>query len=192
MRWPGIIGTTDLSQSPIADAERTVNWYLEPLPTHGKNAAALYPTPGGQMFLTVSDIGARGLLTINARTFAVIATGVYELFATNTSTKYGTVTQDNNLATLTTNGATGAQLFLTSGTNGYILNLTTNALSQVLTGTATMGGMLDGHFIAFDAAIGKIRISNLNDGLTWDPTQFAQRSSAPDNWKAMLVNAPDL
>jgi hypothetical protein len=35
-------------------------------------------------------------------------------------------------------------------------------------------------------------LSNLNDFTVWDPTQFQGRNDAPDNWIAMLVNAPDV
>ena len=78
---------------------------------------------------------------------------------------------------------------ITSGGNVYYLNLTTNVLTQVSGVVGTMGGMIDGYFVAFDGTVPQIRISPLNDGSgTWDPTQFAQRSIAPDPWKAMVVD----
>jgi hypothetical protein len=48
--------------------------------------------------------------------------------------------------------------------------------------------MIDGYFLAFDAATSTFYISGLNDGTTWDATQYAQRSIAPDPWKAMVVD----
>src|SRR5258708_863894 len=49
--------------------------------------------------------------------------------------------------------------------------------------------MIDGYFVAFDATVPQIRVSPLNDSSgVWDPTQFAQRSIAPDPWKAMVVD----
>lgn len=187
MRYPGFIGGSEVSQSVIADGEDTINWYLEALPPNAKNKYALYPTPGQRAFLTVTNIGGRALFSMNDRTFAVMGPTLYELFSSATSTNRGTVAQDNNPATISYNGPTGGQLFITSGGNGYIFTLATNVLTQVLTGDATMGGMLDGYFIAFAATTSRIRLSNLNDGATWDPTQFAARNAAPDPWKAMVV-----
>lgn len=191
-QYPGFIGASDRSQSPIADVEQTMNWYVEVLPRSAKSPAALYPTPGQAAWTTVSQVGTRALFQENGRCFGVVATVPYEFTRDMTPTALGAVTQDSNPGTIVTNGATGAQAFFTSGTNGYLLNLLTNAFSQVLTGTATMGGMLDGYFLAFNKTTGKFAISNLNDGSTWDPTQFAQRSSAPDNWQSMVINAPDI
>jgi hypothetical protein len=51
-----------------------------------------------------------------------------------------------------------------------------------------MAGMIDGYFLSFDASDSKFYISALNDGTSWDATQYAQRSIAPDPWKAMVVD----
>ena len=80
---------------------------------------------------------------------------------------------------------------LTASQIGALTSTTLSALDETQVGalTATQIGMIDGYGIAFDASVGKIRLSNLNDFTTWDPTQFAIRSAAPDNWRAMCVNA---
>src|SRR5260221_5222069 len=152
----------------------------------------MYPTRGFQSFLTTTDTGGRALATVNGRTFGVMGAGVYEFFATQTSSRYGSVVQDNNQAQITFNGIVGNQALFSSGNNAYNLNLTTNVLTLVLTNKATQIGMLDGYGIAFDTISGRINLSSINDFTTWDPTQFAARSAAPDTWKAMLVNAPDV
>src|SRR4029077_3468271 len=71
-------------------------------------------------------------------------------------------------------------------------NLTTNVLTQVLTAECNQIGMLDEYLLALNQVTGRLRLSNLNDGLTWDPTQFALRSAQPDPWVAMIVSAPDI
>ncbi len=190
--YPAFIGVSDTPQSLTSNAERTVNFYYETLPQNAKNRAALYPTPGFAAWTTVTDIGGRELFTENGRTLGVIGVGLYEFFQDGTFSRRGDVLQDSNPAQIVTNGAAGGQALIASGGNGYLLNLTTNSLSQVLTGDCVQIGMLDGYFIAFNPATSKIRLSNLNDGTTWDPTQFAQRSAAADNWKGMIVNQPDV
>jgi len=187
MKYPGFIGNSDESQSVIADCEFTMNWYFEQLPKGGKNSGALYPTPGFSEWLSVTDIGLRAGLEINGRVFAVVGGGFYELFSSATSTRWGAVVQDSNPAQISANGDAGGQLFISSGNNGYCFDLTSNVLTLELTGDCTMCGMLDGYFIAFDINTSTIRLSDLNDGTSWDPTQFAQRSTAPDDWQCMVV-----
>lgn len=189
--YPGFVGVSDTSQSPLANAERLVNWYYESLPQNAKNRAALYPTPGFVTWQTVQDVGGRALFTENGRTFGIVGGGAYEFFSTATASRYGALAQDNNPGQIVTNGVTGAQVLYASGTNAYNLS-SSNVLTQVITGDATMVGLLDGYGIYFNPTTSKIRISNLDDFTTNDPTQFAQRSAASDSWKAMIVNAPDI
>ena len=51
-----------------------------------------------------------------------------------------------------------------------------------------MVGMIDGYFLSFASAESKFYVSALNNGARWDATQYAQRSIAPDPWKAMVVD----
>lgn len=192
MIYPGFLGPSGQAQSPLANCERSVNWFYEPNDP-GSGLPALYPTPGQSSFVTVSDTGTRALYSMNGRTFAVVGSSFGEVFSGGTFTKYGAVSFDSNLAQITANGISGNQLGISSGTNFYSFNLTTNTLSAaVLVGESTQIGMLDGYGIIFNKTAGKIRLSNLNDFSTCDPTMFALRSSAPDNWQAMVVNAPDV
>lgn len=198
MKYPGFIGVSDKTQSVIANPEETINWYYESQPKGAKNTAALYPTPGFQVWATANaakPVG-RALFTENGRTFGVFGNDYGEVSINNIGTpiftKYGTVSFDANQAQIVTNGSNANQAMVAAGTNGYLHNLATNTLTQELTGECVQVGMLDGYFIAFDPITSTIRISALNDGTVWDPTQFVSRSSAPDNWAAMAVVAPDI
>jgi len=191
-RFPGFIGGSATSQSPIADGERTVNWYLEAMTgAAAQGKKALYPTPGFSPWILsgITDVGTRAGLTIDDRTFVVVGTGLYELFAARTAVRRGTVAKNSLLAQITSNGI-GGQLLIASGGNAYCYDLATNVLTEVLTGDVTQIGMLDGFFLALVGE--RLRISDLNDGLSWDPTQFAQRSAQPDPWQALIVNSPDI
>jgi hypothetical protein len=189
MRWPGFCGPAFRSQSPMASPARTVNWY----PQRVNDRYVLYPTPGLEEFLEAPETPGRGIasqgLGLDERVFATIGSALYELFADGTSINRGTVTTDQYPATMTTNGDGGDQLFITSGNAGYILDLTTNVLTSEVS-AVTMGGMIDGFFVALDIATSTLKISDLLDGTTWDPTQIAQRSTAPDPWRALLVKYP--
>jgi hypothetical protein len=190
MLYPGFIGGTDVSQSSLANGERTMNWYVERLAS--PNAAAqlvLYPTPGVETVATLATQAAgRGHFFEDGREFAVIGTSFIEIDINGTTTVYGTVAVDANPATISTNGDGGGQLFITSGNNGYNFDLTTNTLSQVRTGATTMGAHLDGYFLALDAATSTLYLSDLLDGTTWDALQYAQRSIGSDPWVSMKVS----
>jgi hypothetical protein len=197
MRYPGFFGGSAPSQSIIATSERTMNWYLERIGSEGvQSKTAFYPTPGFQAFVGASagitDVGARGALSVDGHTWFVIGQGVYEAFASASVTRLFSVAQNSSPAQIAYNGPTGGEICVASGTNAYNYDINTHALTTVLTGEATQIGMLDEYFLALNSATGKLRLSNLNDGTTWDPTQFALRSAQPDPWIAMGINPPDI
>ena len=200
MKYPGFLAGSAPSTSAIATSERTVNFFLERIGTDGpQSKMALYPTPGQQAWITaansggvLTDIGGRGGIWTGARAFVAIGNSLYEVFADTTITKRGTLLQDSNPAQFAYNGPTGNQLQIVSGGNSYNYALGTNTLTTTLTGEAHQVGMLDEYFLALNQTTGKLRLSNLNDGSTWDPTQFALRSAQADPWVAMIVNPPDI
>ncbi len=188
-KYPGFVRGGYQSQSPITDQEKTVNWYPEQAESQGATSqASLYPTPGVRTFSSGAAIGGRAMFSATGtRAFGVYGTSLLEFFDDGSQIDRGTVAADLNPATICTNGDGGGQLFITSGGFGYCYDLDTNVLTKIAGLAAMQGGFLYGYFVAFDAVTAQIRISDLFDGLTWDPTQFAQNSISQDNWKAMLV-----
>lgn len=194
MRYANFIGTSYTPSTVLADAERLVNWWYEPVQSPGaKSPAILIPSPGFSSWASTMDVSGRALRTMNGRMLGVIGFGAYGFDANATPTKYGTVDQDANPAQIEFNGKIGNQALFCSGGTLRLLNLATNVLTTpTFPGVATQIGMIDGYFVVFDATNSRIWLSNINDGGTYDPTQFATRTDAPDNWKAMVVNAPDI
>ena len=191
--YPGFVYGSNESQSPWADLERTVNWYPEPIQSAASpQGAALYPCPGQEDYVTVADINCRAMFAMAGRCYAVMGSHVYQVLVTNSASivTNGTVTNDPNPASIASNGDAGGQLLIASGGNGYLLTIATNTLSTIafLAGKCTMVGMIDGYFLAFDSATSTYYISALNDGTTWSALDYAQRSIAPDPWKAMVVD----
>lgn len=187
MRYPGFIGPAYQSSSYMADSETLINLYPEK--NESPNAPTPYvllPTPGFTELDEVAEGPGRGSISIGALEYFVSGFRLYERSGM-TITARGTVASDTNPATLSWNGVAGGQLFVTSGGIGYILDLSTFVLTTVLASGATMGAYLDGYFLSIDAATGVLRISDLLDGLVWDPTQIATRSQAPDPWVALTV-----
>ena len=192
-QYPGFVYGSNESQSPWADCERTVNWYPELVDSSASPYnAALYPCPGQEVYFTAPDMNCRALFSMAGRCFAVLGARVYKVLDTNSASIVtgGSVVDDPNPAVIASNGDAGGQLLISSGSNAYLLTISTNALTLVsaLAGKTTMVGMIDGYFLAFDAATSTFYISALNNGATWDLTDYAQRSIAPDPWVAMVVD----
>lgn len=194
--WPGFIGGSGVSQSLIGDAEDTINLYVEKLPGAKDDAgpAALLPTPGFTRLAQVGDVGSRAALYLPAsmRFFMVIGGGFYEFDANWTASKRGTVALDANPAQIIFNGVLGNQLGVASGGNFYYYNLTTNVLTQVLTGEATQVAFAAGYGLALNLLTGKVRLSNLNDLSIWNAGTFYQRSLFADPYQSMFVDANNL
>lgn len=190
--YPGMIGSANKSAGVIADCSRLVNMYPEQRTQTGR--AALYAWPGQTFFVETSgNAVSRALFQMNNRCLAVIGAGLYDVLGPLSMSPLGVVALDSGRAQITMNGRAGAQALVASAGNAYVLNLTTSAFSAAIAGlTAHQIGELDGYGIAFDRTLARFRISNLNDFTTWDPTQFQGRNDAPDDWVAMIVNAPDI
>lgn len=193
MEYRGFLGPSYASQSPIADAELCINFYTEQMESEGAASRwALYPTPGVIPYV-VANIGSRvrqlySIAALNVeRCFAVISNTLFDVAADTTLTNRGTLAEDTNIATLISNGDGGGQLFATSGSKGYCLDLVTNVLTNPVN-AVTVASMVDGYIVALDATTSTLKISDLFDANTWDPTQFAQRTAQPDPWKALIVN----
>ena len=193
MTLQGFVGPSYVSQSSRAADQRCVNWYVEQIEVGSEPfQTALYPTPGCDTFVTADESPVRGMMEQNGRCFAVIGQTLYEVNADKTLTSRGTVARNTNPATFSSNVDAGDEIFITSGDKGYILTLSTNALTEELSSGATQGEFLDGFFLALDAATSTLKISELNDGTTWDATQIAQRTAGSDPWQAVVVTHRDI
>jgi len=192
LEYQAFVGAAYPSQSNRASPERLVNWYVEKMESDGASSrAALYPTPGVSTLAThTAAASGRAHFYINGREFAVIGKDFVEIDIDGTITDYGDVAVDGNPATISSNGDGGGQLFITSGGNGYLFTLSTNTFTSIsaLADKATMGDMLDGRFLALDAATSTVYISDLLDGATWQTgVVLFQRSEMPDRWIGMRV-----
>ena len=189
--WQAFFGGSYEAQSTIADCEDIWNLYAEQAQSKGATyPRALYPTPGVTVIGSAATGQGRAHFFMNGREWAVIGDTFYEVSSNGSLTNRGTVQLDGNPATICSNGDLGDQLFVTSGGNGYVYNLTANTLTQIaaLNGRATMGGHIDGYFLALDTTSSTLLASNLGDGLTWQTgLYFAQRSAMPDRWLSFAV-----
>lgn len=186
---PGFVGPAYVSQNLDALNERCVNLYVEVLDVPGAAApTVLAPTPGLVSRATFAQSPGRGLWALDGRLLACVGFAIQDIASDWTAVQRGSVATDRHPATFASSGDAGDEVLITSGGLGYILTLSTNAFSAAIAGlVAHQGGYLNGYFLALDQGTSTLRISNLLDGLTWDPLMFIQRSTASDKWQALLV-----
>jgi hypothetical protein len=194
--YPGFIGPSDPARSSNYNTERTINLYLERgrAGTTPKSGGALYGTPGLRIFATLNASAAsvRGLFAQDQRAWAVAGDGLFELFATGTFIRRGTVTDDGQPATMCMNGRQGHQLFIVSGRHGYILDLDSDAFTQItdpdFPAYALIGAFVDGYFLVLNGDDNTFQISALEDGLAWDGLDIAMVSTSSDRVVSLAVS----
>lgn len=194
MDYASFIGPSSTAQSALVDQERTMNLYVEVSESKGAaSKLALYQIPGVTEIDTTGRLlggVGRAHIYIGGREFAVKGPVFVEIDSAGVQTSRGTVSTDGNPATISSNGDGGGQLLITSAGNAFCYDLTANTLTQIafLDGKATMGISSDGFGLVLDASTSTVWISDVLDFTTWDPTQFIQRSQAPDPLVAIGVS----
>jgi hypothetical protein len=187
VRWPSFVGQSYVSQSPLAVNEEMMNWYLEKNGSPGATVPyTMLPTPGLRAFATTEDSPGRAAFSENGQGFVVIGGGFYQVFETGVITRRGVVARDAFPAQIASNG--DGQIAVTSADHLYVYVIATMVFTEVLTHGATQVASLGGYFVLFDIIGQQIRVSELFNGLVWDPLQASGRSLAPDPWRAMIVN----
>lgn len=193
----GFVGPTYTSQSPIADCERTMNWYTEQSESPGaKSAMMLYPTPGLKLFAAIAG-PVRGCLpfVVNGLAYWVGGGNLYSVSTAAAVVLIGPVGNDFKLVSMAMNGSAGNQLCICSAGQIYIYNLSAtqpcgaiNLAPNTLSGT--MGGLqgfaakvkfCDGYFAVTLANTNKFQVSALEDGTTWNPLSVQQVSVFSEN-----------
>lgn len=202
----GFVGPTYASQSPIADLQRTMNWYPEMIESsEGNSPMALYPTPGLKLFAQLAG-PVRGCLAVTAgpaagTTFWVGAGNLYQVNAAGAATLLGPVGNDFLPVSMATNGSAGNQLCICSAGELYVYNLSAlkpcgsiqlapNTLSGTiggLQGFASKVVFCDGYFVVTLANTNIFQVSGLEDGTVWNPLSVQQVSVFPENIGGMIV-----
>lgn len=190
----GFVGPSYSSQSLNADAQATINQYVEQNESgQGKSGFAMYPSPGLRQFAALGGGPERGGIAINPqspleRVFFVSGGTLYEVFQNAQPKDWGNVANDGLPASL---AASPTQLLIASDGISYVFDLLKNTLNQVqaLAGIAIAEvGFTDGFFLALQANSQLFYASSPEDATTWDLLNFGDVSVFPDVVLAMLVD----
>jgi hypothetical protein len=190
MKTP-ILGSSYVARSINAADNRMVNLFPEIIPEGGKEPGFLNRAPGLQFQQTIGTGPIRALWahqTNNSDFYVVSGTGFYKVSGlTATPTLLGTVTGTGPVSI----ADNGTQIFLACNPDGFIYNQTTNVFAQItdpdFTGAVTVG-YLDGYFVYNEPDSQKVWVTELLDGTSVDPLDFASAEGSPDGLVAINVD----
>lgn len=186
---PGFFGPSNPQRSYAVDAERSVNGFIEVVDAGTPKAARpWYKRPRLRPYATVAG-PVRAMFRQDDRAFAVGGPYLYEINANRTVTQRGAMVSNALPATISSSGTGGHQLFITSGGEGYLLNLTTNVFSNVTSPTfpdhVPSGFFMDGFFGAVSGVDGRVQLSGLYNGSRWNSLDFLIESQ----WSDKVIQA---
>jgi hypothetical protein len=190
MKTP-ILGSSYVARSINAADNRMVNLFPEVIPEGGKEPGFLNRAPGLKFQQTIGTGPIRALWAhqTNGSDFYVVSgTEFYKVTGlTATPTKLGDVTGTGPVSI----ADNGTQIFLACNGPSYIYNEVTNVFAQItdpdFPGAVTVG-YLDGYFVFNEPNSQKIWVTELLDGTSVDPLDFASAEGSPDGLVAVNVD----
>jgi len=190
-----ILGASYVARSINAADNRMVNLFPEMTPDNGQTAAFLNRAPGLNFLQTVGTGPIRALWAhqTNGSDFYVVSGNeVYKLTGlTATPTLLGTVSGTGPVSI----ADNGTQIFFACNPDGYIYNETTGVFAQItdpdFAGAVTVA-YLDGYFVFNQPNSQFIWVSQLLDGSSVDPLDFASAEGSPDGVVGLIADHREL
>lgn len=200
----GFCGGSYQSQTPLVDAELSINFYAELAESQGaRTQYSLLPTPGLALYCNLpagngANGGVRGSLPVSGRTFKVAGTHLYEILNGGAVVDYGGFGGNNNMvndglpATMvaggTASGKYPGQLLIASGGTLTAFNLATNVFVAITSAPAQvlMVAYLDGFFVALQAT-NDFQVSAVLDCTNWPGLSISQVSVYTDQLQAIIT-----
>jgi hypothetical protein len=190
-----ILGASYVARSINAADNRMVNLFPEMTPDNGQTAAFLNRAPGLNFLQSVGTGPIRALWAhqTNGSDFYVVSGGeVYKLNSmTGTPTLLGTVSGTGPVSI----ADNGTQIFFACNPDGYIYNETTNVFAQItdpdFAGAVTVA-YLDGYFVFNQPNSQIIWVSQLLNGQSVDPLDFASAEGSPDGVVGLIADHREL
>lgn len=191
MVFPAFCGPAYTSRSPIADVERLVNLYLEPIESgNGKNQFAMYALPGLTAFATVGSGPIRGEIACqDGNLYVVSGDSLFKVTSGAVATNLGVVgTSSGNPPVFM--AASSTQLLIISAGDGYVYTFTTGVLAQIVDPQFPADvedcDYSDGYFIVL--ADNVVYLSAVDDATSWAATDFLEVASSANNLIGISVD----
>ena len=186
MKTP-ILGASYVARSVNAADSRMVNLYPEAVPEGGKEPAFLMRAPGLRLLATVGTGPIRGMLAYGGFGYVVSGVELYRIDQYYNVTLLGTVSGSGPVSM----ADNGVQLFVACDPKSYIYNATTGAFGEItdpdFPGAKTVS-FLDGYFVFSQPDSQKFWVTQLLDGTSIDPLDFASAEGSPDRLVSLIVD----
>ncbi len=189
MKTP-ILGSSYVARSVNAADNRMVNLFAEIIPEAGKEPAFLQRCPGLRLLSTVGTGPIRGLWVFSSdasRAFVVSGDRLYRIDTNWVSTFIGNVAGTGPVSM----ADNGTQLFIAANGPSYIYNNATNAFGAITDPDfpgAVSVSYIDGYFVFNEPNSQRIWITQLLDGTSIDPLDFASAEGSPDGVVGLIVD----
>jgi hypothetical protein len=165
-----------------------VNLFPEIIPEGGKEPGFLNRAPGLRLLANMGDGPIRGLWQFGGYAYAVSGEVLYKIDSLWRTTPIGTVSGATGPVSMSDNGT---QLFVACNGPSFIYNSLTNQFAQItdpdFPGAVTVG-YLNGYFVFNEPNSQRLWITELLDGTSIDPLDFASAEGSPDGLISVLVS----
>jgi hypothetical protein len=187
MKTP-ILGGTYVARSVNAADARMVNLFPEAIPEGGKEPGFLNRAPGLKLLANMGDGPIRGLWQFGGYGYAVSGEVLYKIDSIWNVTAIGTVSGSSGPVSMSDNGT---QLFIACNGPSFIYNSLTLAFAQItdpdFPGAVTVG-YLNGYFVFNEPNSQRLWITQLLDGTSIEPLDFASAEGSPDGLVSILID----
>jgi hypothetical protein len=187
MKTP-ILGGTYVARSVNAADARMVNLFPEAVPEGGKEPGFLNRAPGLRLLANMGDGPIRGLWQFGGYGYAVSGETLYKIDSIWGVTAIGTVAGSSGPVSMSDNGT---QLFIACNGPSFIYNSLTLAFAPItdpdFPGAVTVG-YLNGYFVFNEPNSQRLWITQLLDGQSIDPLDFASAEGSPDGLVSILID----
>ena len=187
MKTP-ILGSSYVARSVNAADARMVNLFPEAIPDGGKEPGFLNRAPGMRLLANMGDGPIRGLWQFGGYGYAVSGETLYKIDSIWGVTEIGTVAGSSGPVSMSDNGT---QLFIACNGPSFIYNSSTLAFAQItdpdFPGAVTVG-YLNGYFVFNEPNSQRLWITQLLDGQSIDPLDFASAEGSPDGLVSILID----
>lgn len=189
MKTP-ILGSTYVARSVNAADARMVNLYPEIVPEAGKEPAFLTRAPGLSLVGTAGDGPVRAMWSHQTHGddfYVASGDGFYQ----GTARRLGTISGTGPVSI----ADNGTQIFIACGEKGYIYNEATDVFAEITDpdfAGATTVCYLDGYFVFNQPNSQIIWVSDLLDGTSIQPLNFASAEGSPDGVVALINDHKEL
>jgi hypothetical protein len=177
------VGPSYTARSINADAQRSLNAYLEYDQASPRAPQALYGRPGLDLADTLGTGPIRGMLAF--QDYGMIVTGnavysaIYNGGSSYTMALLGTIGTSTGNVGMAFNGV---NVLIVDGVAGWLADLSTlTQISDVdFPNGVTSATAQDGYFIVTGNGTQQFWISGINDGTAWNGLDFASAEGSPD------------